>query len=81
VTNLTLIKFLFRLWIVNSQPIESTLHFDVTEQATVCTDSDNSLAPLCNVLSVCFNEYIYMEPSLKENRLVGYEYVNEKAGK
>jgi hypothetical protein len=58
--------------------MEYTLHFDVTEQATVCTDSDNSfLIPfLCALTNI-----ITLKPSLKEYRLVGYEYVNEKAGK
>jgi hypothetical protein len=31
VTNLTPLTFLFRFWIISSQLIESTLHFDVTE--------------------------------------------------
>ena len=50
---------MFRLWIVSLQPSESTLNFDVTEYATVCTESDNSLAPFCTTLTVCFTEYNY----------------------
>ena len=30
---------------------------------------------------MCFHEYNYTKSFLKENRIVGYEYVNEKARK
>jgi hypothetical protein len=64
-TNLTAIRFVFRLRILISQPNEWTLRFNVTEQATVCTESNNSLSPLCDILSVCFNEYNYTKIALQ----------------
>jgi len=40
-----------------SQPIESTLHFNLTEQENVRTESDNILETSSNNLSESFNEY------------------------
>jgi hypothetical protein len=64
-----------------SQSIESTLHFNINEQATVWTESDNichpSVIPFLLALSNIL--VITLKTSFKENRIVGYEYVNEKA--
>ena len=70
---------MFRFRIESSQPIESTLHFNLTGKKIVWAESDNSLAPRYNTLSESFNEYNYTKIFLEKSRLVWYEYVNEKA--
>ena len=56
-----------------SQPIESTLHFNLTEQENVRTESDNILETSSNNLSESFNEYYDNKTFFGRTWLVGYE--------
>ena len=63
---------MFRLWTVKTQLIESTLNVDVIKTVKV----------LYVVPFLCaFTNIITLKSSFQDNRVVGYEYVNEKARK